>query len=135
MIGHTFFIPAMLIGYREIKPLHIVLGVGICIAFCAASLVMEKIMKMDYGRYRIPVVLYSFFVSGSLVASVIGMIVNGFSEKYILLSAGAAAFLLSDLVLSTIYFKEGGNTKLNVIVNHTLYYFAQFAFAATLLLQ
>ena len=65
--------------------------------------------------------------------SIFSMVVNDFSRNTILLSVGAVAFLLSDLVLSNIYFKKGGNTNPNVVINHTLYYLGQFALAATLL--
>ena len=64
-----------------------------------------------------------------------GMIVNGFTKKYVVLSVGAVAFLLSDLVLSSIYFAKDKNTKANVLINHILYYFAQFAFASTLFMS
>jgi hypothetical protein len=52
-----------------------------------------------------------------------------------MLSIASVLFTLSDLVLSNIYFKDGGNTKTNVVINHLLYYAAQFTFASTLLLK
>ena len=133
MVGHCFFIPAMFSDYGKFKAWYPVLAAAICAVCAAAVLLTEKALKMNYGKYRKAAVVYSFLVSGSLVTAVIGMAVTGFSTKYILLSVGAAAFLLSDGVLSFIYFKEGGNTKVNVVINHILYYFAQFAFASTLL--
>ena len=54
-------------------------------------------------------------------------------SAWIVMSVGALLFLLSDLVLSGMYFGENKNTKGNIILNHTLYYAAQFCMAATIL--
>lgn len=134
MCGHTFFNVAIAFEYGEYKWQYLVLTAGICVLIAIVVLVLEKIMKQNYGKFRPIVVLYTFFVAFTLVNSAVGMIVNGYTKKFIWLTVGALAFLLSDLVLSAIYFGKDKNTKLNVTVNHLLYYFAQFALAGTILL-
>ena len=75
------------------------------------------------------------FLSCTMFTAINGMIYKGFSKDLFMLAVASILFTLSDLVLSNIYFKEGGNTKPNVVVNHLLYYAAQFTFASTLLLK
>ena len=133
--SHIFFIPAVLIGYNIMKWQYLLIGVLICLGFVVACALMEKVMKLNYGIYKPITLVYSFLVTGTAVAAVIGTIVNGFTKKYVVLSVGAVAFLLSDLVLSSIYFAKDKNTKANVLINHILYYFAQFAFASTLFMS
>lgn len=135
MLGHVFFIPAVLIGYKIMKWQYLLIGLLICLGFVVACALMEKVMKLNYGVYKPITLVYSFLVTGTAVAAVMGMIVNGFTKKYVVLSVGAVAFLLSDLVLSSIYFAKDKNTKANVLINHILYYFAQFAFASTLFMS
>lgn len=134
MCGHSLFIPAIAIGYESYKWWYFVLAAAVSAVTALAMILLEKPMKQDFGKFRKITALYTFFVTMTLMTSAIGMILNGFTFKYILLTVGAAAFALSDAVLSVIYFKKGGNTKVNVTVNHTLYYFAQFAIASTILL-
>lgn len=134
MIGHCLFIPAVFLGYKDFSIKYLLIAGGISALFIVGSLGLEKIAKLNYGKFKLITMAYSFLVAGTMVASIIGMFVNGFCKKYIFLSVGAASFLLSDAVLSGIYFKEGGNTKPAVVLNHVLYYFAQFVFATTLLM-
>lgn len=132
MAGHIFFCSAIVYQYK-LKPLHF----AACCIFSAllalGVFLTEKVMKLNYGKFKKIVAVYSFLVSMTVFLSLFSMAVNDFSRNTILLSVGAASFLLSDLVLTNIYFKNGGNTAPNIIINHTLYYFGQFALAATLL--
>lgn len=132
MAGHVFFCVAIINQYR-LKPSHFAWCCILSAALAVGVILTEKLMKLSYGKFRTIVAVYSFFVSMTAFLSVFSMAVNDFSRNTILLSVGAVAFLLSDLVLSNIYFKKGGNTNPNVVINHTLYYFGQFALAATLL--
>ncbi|MCH5170928.1 MAG: hypothetical protein J1F24_06560 [Oscillospiraceae bacterium] len=132
MAGHVFFCSAIIYQYR-LRPLHFALCFLISLALAVVIWFTEKLMKLQYGKFKKIVAVYSVFVFMTAALSVFSMAVNDFSRNTILLSIGAVAFLLSDLVLTNIYFKKGGNNNLNVVVNHTLYYFGQFALAATLL--
>jgi len=50
----------------------------------------------------------------------------------ILFLIGSILFLLSDLVLSMTYF-DGKDSKIMIIINHVLYYAAQFSIAVAVL--
>ena len=132
MAGHVFFCSAIIYQYG-LKPWHFLGCVGISNIAAIIVICTEKLMQLNYGKFKKIVQAYSVCVFMTASLSIFSMVVNDFSRNTILLSIGAVAFLLSDLVLTNIYFKKGGNNNLNVVVNHTLYYFGQFALAATLL--
>ncbi len=132
MAGHVFFVSAITFQYR-LEPWHFGLCCGVSAVFAVLVVLTEQLMKLSYGKFRKIVAVYTFFVTMTTATAVASCFVNGFSRNTILLSVGAISFLLSDLVLSSVYFKDGGNNNLNVVINHTLYYFGQFALAATLL--
>lgn len=132
MAGHVFFVSAIVAQY-SLKSWHFGICCGVSAGFAILVVLTENLMKLSYGKFRKIVAIYTFFVVMTSSTAVTSMLVNGFSRNSILLTVGAVSFLLSDLVLSNVYFKEGGNTNLNVVINHTLYYLGQFSLAATLL--
>lgn len=90
-------------------------------------------MKMKYGKFKLIVFLYSFTLALTMTSLMVTAYITNFQKVWVVMSVGGLLFLLSDLVLSGMYFAQGKNTKLNIIVNHSLYYAAQFAMAATIL--
>ena len=136
MVGHTFFIPAILLGYDKFEWWYALIIIASCAVFVAVAALMEKLNKnLDYGEYRPITLIYAVFVAGTMFCAINKLIYVGYSTKYLLLTIGSISFVLSDLVLSSIYFEKGKNTKGYVLVNHILYYLAQFMFASTLLMS
>ena len=88
---------------------------------------------MHYGKFKWIVFLYSFMLALTMTTAMVTAYITGFQKMWVVMSIGGLVFLLSDLVLSGMYFGEGKNTKFNIILNHTLYYAAQFTMAATIL--
>ena len=78
--------------------------------------------------FLIPSIVYALLLTLFLACAVAGGIITGFSLPILLLIIGAALFLLSDLVLSMIYF-DGNDSRVLIVVNHVLYYAAQFLIA------
>lgn len=134
ILGHVFFIPAIFSEYPQFKWWYIPLTIVSALIVMAGVIISEKPMGLKYGRYKRISCIYSVFLSSTMFAAIYGMVFCGFTKKFIALTVGAVLFTLSDLVLSGIYFKEGGNTKVSVVINHFLYYSAQFIFASTLLM-
>ena len=96
-------------------------------------IVSEKLLKLKFGKFRTIVGVYTFFLFMTFAVSAVAMLNNSFAKQWILMSAGGLLFAFSDAVLSTMYFKEGGNTKANIIINHVSYYAAQFVIASSVL--
>ncbi len=133
MVAHTFFIPAVLMGYAEYIWWHFVVDAIMCLILVINTITMEKRRNLDYGKFRAITIIYTVFVMGTMLLSINGFVASGFrSVKYIVLVLAGVLFALSDLVLCFIYFGDKNNSKY-VLANHILYYLAQFLFASSIL--
>ncbi len=133
LIGHLFFITAMLITYGVTK-LSVICGViGALIAPISCSLT-EKVFKADFGKDKLISVIYTGVLTLTTGVSLAIAIENNFDSASLVRFIGMVLFLVSDAVLAKVYFCEGQNTRANVVINHALYYLAQFALAASLFL-
>lgn len=132
LLGHVCFVTAVFkVGPYTPSSLVVAFAAALVIAFVA--ILMEKPLKMHYGKFKWIVFLYSFMLALTMTMAMTLAVVTGFEKMWTVMSVGGLLFLLSDLVLSGMYFGEGKNTSFNVILNHTLYYAAQFIMAATVL--
>ena len=131
-IGHLFYIAAITVtAGLGLKNFLIPLVLALVIA--VGNLILEKPMKQDFGKFRPIVTVYGFILAFSTGTALSAMIASGFATAWVLFFVGGVLFLLSDLVLSPMYFGEGKNTPINFVINHTLYYAAQFCIALTIL--
>ena len=89
------------------------------------------LMKMQFGKFLIPSIIYAFLLTLFLACTIIAGFLTAFTVPIIMLVVGAGLFLLSDLVLSMIYF-DGHESNALVIINHVLYYAAQFLIALSI---
>ncbi len=137
IVNHIFYVPAVASKYDEggFEWWYAIINIVAAIVMAGITIALGKPMGIKYGRYKKILFLYGILLSGTMFTAIFGLIYNGFSKDLLMLSIASVLFTLSDLVLSNIYFKEGGNTKVNVLINHILYYAAQFTFASTLLLK
>lgn len=137
IVNHIFYIPAVAFKYGEgeFEWWYAVINIVASVIFAVVTLALEKPMQVKYGRYKKILFVYGVFLSCTMFTAINGLFYKGFSKELFMLAVASVLFTLSDLVLSNIYFKEGGNTKPNVVINHLLYYAAQFTFASTLLLK
>ncbi len=132
LLGHVCFVIAEL-HVSPYTPAMLAAAVAAALVIAVVALLLEKPMKMHYGKFKWIVFLYSFMLSLTMTMAMASAVLTHFSAMWIVMSVGGLLFLLSDLVLSGMYFAEGKNTKFNIILNHTLYYAAQFIMAATIL--
>lgn len=132
LLGHVCFVTAVFkVGPYTPSSLVVAFAAALVIAFVA--ILMEKPLKMHYGKFKWIVFLYSFMLALTMTMAMTLAVITGFEKMWTVMSVGGLLFLLSDLVLSGMYFGEGKNTSFNIILNHTLYYAAQFIMAATIL--
>ena len=129
MIGHVFYIGAIYKFAGNWSVLTAVLPIIISVVVAIGNVIVsEKLLKLKFGKFRTIVGVYTFFLFMTFA-----MLNNSFAKQWILMSAGGLLFAFSDAVLSNMYFKEGGNTKANIIINHVSYYAAQFVIASSVL--
>ena len=134
MIGHVFYIGAIYKFAGNWSVLTAVLPVIVSVVVAIGNVIVsEKLLKLKFGKFRTIVGVYTFFLFMTFAVSAVAMLNNSFAKQWILTAVGGILFILSDAVLSNMYFKEGGNTKPNVVINHTLYYAAQFIIASSVL--
>lgn len=119
-VGHIFYYIA-LIDYAGFSFIPLAIGAALD---CIIIIVSMLGMKLNFGKLLIPTIIYAFILSTTMVQAIYGAIVLHGSVASILLAIGFVLFLLSDLVLSLIYFVPKKDKKL-VITNLTLYYLAQ----------
>lgn len=135
MIGHFFYIAGLFINYADFsQPLYIVIPAVLALVLGVGVVILEKPMKMVYGKFKAITGVYGFvlsfmtFLSGGLA------IMNGFKDMTLnFMFAGGILFLISDLILSGTYFGEGKRRPVDIITNHASYYAAQFVIASAIL--
>ena len=132
LLGHICFVTAIFRN-SDCTAKSALLSAGAALVIALVALLLEKPLKMRYGKFKWIVFLYSFMLSWTMTNAAVTAWFSGFQKRWVVMAVGGLLFLLSDLVLSGMYFGEGKNTKGNVILNHTLYYAAQFTMAATIL--
>ena len=138
-IGHIFYILSF--GFDNIMDLLISTAIG-AIIISVIFLISIKVMKMEYGKFFIPCLVYGCILATFTTYSVF-VVINNFTISHLLIMIGSILFLISDLVLSINYFsnsndyyKEGllnPEGRLIICLNHGIYYVAQFIIACSLL--
>lgn len=119
-IGHIFYYAALIL-FVGFSFLPIAIGAALdCIIIVVGLLGL----KLNFGKLLAPSIIYAFMLATTMVQAVYAAIVMGGSVASVLLCVGFVLFLLSDLVLSLIYFAGKKDKKL-YITNYTLYYLAQ----------
>ena len=132
LLGHICFITAVF-NASPYTPLSAVIAAAAALVIAVIAILLEKPLKMRYGKSKWIVFLYSLTLSMTMTMAMVTAVITHFQTMWVVMSVGGLLFLLSDLVLSGMYFGEGKNTKFNVVLNHSLYYAAQFIMAATVL--
>jgi hypothetical protein len=92
------------------------------------------VFKADFGKDKLITEIYTAVLTLTTGVSLGIAIENGFDISTLVRFVGFALFLGSDAVLAKVYFCKGQNTRVNVVINHALYYLAQFALATSLFL-
>jgi hypothetical protein len=129
---HSFVLAAaLMIATPLIRNLWFPAVISAVIGIGAAPLVMYvsvKFMKAHFGKHFFFSAFYASYLIFFTALSVWLAILN---PVFIMLAVAMVLFLLSDLVLSTMYFVAGKKEDaLLVVINHALYYGAQIVIAA-----
>lgn len=126
-LGHILYIPAVMKAAEfSTKLMLIPVAAGIIVAI--GNLLLEKPMKQNFGKFKAIVTVYSFILAAMCATAVTAAVVTK-QAAFIVFAVGSVLFLISDLILSPMYFGKGKNTPLNFILNHTTYYLGQYLIA------
>lgn len=130
-IGHFFYIVAMYAHAKfEIKDMLVPLVIGVIVT--VVNLALEKPTKQKYGKFFTIVTVYCMIL-GTMLGTAFWAYIKTKQVSYLVYTIGAALFLLSDVILSPMYFaiKQDKNTPVNFVLNHTTYYVGQYLIALT----
>ena len=114
--------------------LYIIFALILDLILSAATILLEKPLKLKYGKLKKIAFCYALCLFGTCSFSLFLAIQNGFSILGLnLFLIGAILFAVSDLILSGTYFGEGKERPIDFILNYSTYYAAQFIIAFLLL--
>ena len=133
-IGHFFYIGAMYVHAQfEFKDMLVPFVIGVIVT--AVNLALEKPTKQKYGKFFAIVTVYCL-VLGTMLGTAFWAYIKTKQISYLVYTIGAALFLLSDVILSPMYFAiaKDKNTPFNFVLNHATYYIGQFMIALSVLL-
>ena len=135
-IGHFFFCAGVVAGVTEFKPIAILPACGVALVAALVVFFGEKAMKLKYGAYKMISTLYGAVLFFMAAFAFFAALFAGLKENMhlVVMAVGGVLFVLSDLILSGTYFGEGKNRPVDIVLNHALYYAAQFVIAGSVLL-
>ncbi len=134
LIGHIFYSTAMVsvYGIELINAICVIAGI---IAGIVITILTEKVMKLQYGKFKKITLLYVSVLCVTLGLSGSYTLTEHYSLHSVLLNVGFLLFVISDAFLANIYFspKEKDRTnRVTIVLNHATYYAAQYIIALSL---
>ena len=126
-VGHIFYYFALLSMDRfSVYPLIIGIAGAVIIYFGA------KFLDIKLDKLKVPSLIYSFIIFVVFGQALFNAIHLGFTLPSLLFFVGTILFIVSDLILSQIYFREG-TKRVMVIYNLATYYAAQILIGFSIL--
>ena len=134
-IGHILYMTGLLAQYMAgTKLFYVILPIFLGIILSLGNAVLEKPMKLHFGKMKGIVIGYGVLLFSTVLLSGSLALANHWQVRTLnLFFAGAVLFALSDLVLSGTYFGVGRERPVDIISNYLLYYSGQFLIAYSLL--
>ncbi len=133
-IGHFFYMGAMYTQAKfSFKDMLVPVVIGVIVT--VVNLALEKPTKQKYGKFFAIVTVYCLIL-GTMLGTAFWAYIKTRQIAYLVFTIGAALFLLSDVILSPMYFaiKQDRNTPVNFVLNHATYYIGQFMIAFSVFL-
>ncbi len=127
-IGHLFYIPAIFMTAKI--PLKLIwIPAVFAVVVAGFALLTEKPTKQDFGEFRVTVGLYGLVVAFMAGTSILAAVLTK-EAAFICCAVGGVMFLISDLILSPMFFgPKEKNNPVNFFINHLTYYIAQYLLA------
>lgn len=133
-VGHILYITGMLLNYYSTgKPMAVIVPILLAVVMSVGNAVLEKPMKLHYGKLKPVVIAYGVLLFGMVLLSGSLALAHGWKEIPLnLLFIGGVFFAISDLILSGTYFGVGKERSIDLALNYITYYAAQFLIASAL---
>ncbi|HKL94499.1 MAG TPA: lysoplasmalogenase [Clostridia bacterium] len=148
-LGHICYLIAIYSNFYTGNLVTLLVPIAIAIVFSSVAIFGGPKLGMNYGKFKVPSLIYAFLLSFMLFTNVIFCIYSGTASRlfWVLMAIGGFMFIASDLALSQTYFvykkvtDENGNEVQKLIYEnkpgfvafiHITYYAAQFLIAMSL---
>lgn len=136
-LGHVFYLYAIYSFSAAVSASvwYIIVPLAAAVIFGGIAIGLEKVMKLEYGKFKWISFAYGAILAFMTFSAASAMIATGFETVWIVMTVGGVFFIISDLILSGMYFDIGKskNTPVNIVLNHATYYIAQFVIAASIM--
>lgn len=134
-VGHILYIVGLLVQYYpKGKPLYVIVPILLAAAASAVNLLLEKPMRLRYGKMKPIVFAYGVLLFSTLAVCGSLAISRGWQERTLdLFFAGMILFAISDVILSGTYWGKGKDRPIDLALNYLTYYPAQYLIAVSLL--
>ncbi len=133
-IGHILYIVGMLLSYYPAgRPMTVIVPVLLALVLSIGNAVLEKPMKLNYGKFKPVVIAYGVILFAMVMIS--GSLTLSYGWKVLPLNLffiGGVFFAISDLILSGTYFGTGKERPIDLVLNYITYYAGQFLIASAL---
>lgn len=133
--GHIFYVLGLFLNFFDFSRnvMFIIGPVIVGVLLTLFTVFMDKFSNIKYGRMKAYVGIYGFALFFTTAIYFSAAIQTGFSyAPMVIFAVALILFMASDLVLNNTYFASGFGTPFFIIINHVLYYVAQFAIAVSL---
>ena len=128
-VGHVLYLTGLAAQFGAGK--HLIASFMLAVVASGLVAVLEKPMKLEYGKMKPVVLIYGFLLFSTVFVSG-GLLLQHGGTALKLFFIGSVLFALSDLVLSGTYFGKGKSRPVDIICNYVLYYGGQFLIAFSL---
>ena len=133
-VGHILYIVGMLLTYYPSgKPMTVIVPVLLALVLSIGNAVLEKPMKLSYGKFKSVVIAYGVILFAMVLISGSFALYYGWEKTSLnLIFVGGVFFAISDLILSGTYFGTGKERPIDLALNYITYYAGQFLIASAL---
>ena len=133
-VGHILYIIGMLLTYYPSgKPMTVFVPILLAIVLSIGNAVLEKPMKLSYGKFKPVVIAYGVILFAMvLISGNLALYYGWVKTPLNLIFIGGVSFAISDLILSGTYFGTGKERPIDLTLNYITYYTAQFLIASSL---
>ncbi len=134
-VGHLLYIVGLCLRYYpKGKPFYVIIPVVLAVIASTVNLLLEKPMRLQYGKMKPVVFLYGICLFSAVAVSGGLALCCGWRETVLnLFFVGTILFAISDVILSGTYWGQGKDRPVDLALNYLTYYPAQYLIAVSLL--
>ncbi len=132
ILGHVFYL-IFLFSQYPLTVAGLIIGLIIGVLAGVVIYLTPDLMKVNYGRFHVISSAYGALLVFVTVYSLCLCFARFTGARFVFF-LGITLFLISDLILSQIYFGKDKNTPKNSMLNHGTYYLGQILIAASVMM-